>query len=41
MRGLNQVVWEGMAREQDPDQAARQLLSLCLHGLVGRQPSLG
>jgi AcrR family transcriptional regulator len=41
MRGLNQVVWEGMARDQDPDQAARQLLSLCLHGLVGRQPGLG
>lgn len=41
MRGLNQVVWEGMARDQDPDQAARQMLSLCLHGLVGRQPGLG
>jgi AcrR family transcriptional regulator len=41
MRGLNQVVWDGMARDQDPGQAAEQLLGLCLHGLRGRQPSLG
>jgi len=38
MRGLNQVVWDDLARDQDPDQATEQLLSLCLHGLLGRPP---